>query len=165
METNIFETLVSLLRKKGLSLAAAESCTGGWFAKSVVDVPGASAVFLGGVVSYTNEVKERLLSVPHALIEAHTAVSLPVAAAMAEGVRTATGAQIGISVTGLAGPTGGTPEIPVGRVFVGIAREGHATEVVTLTEDGTREEIRRAATARMAYELVKRLGDIENESI
>ena len=165
MDTAVFEKLVSLLREKGLRLAAAESCTGGWFAKSVVDVPGASAVFLGGVVSYTNEVKEKLLAVPHALIEAHTAVSSPVAAAMAEGVREAVDADIGISVTGLAGPTGGTPDIPVGRVFIGIAREGRATEVLALTESGTREDIRRAATARMAYELVKRLGDIENESI
>ena len=165
MDTAVFEKLVSLLREKGLRLAAAESCTGGWFAKSVVDVPGASAVFLGGVVSYTNEVKEKLLAVPRALIEAHTAVSSPVAAAMAEGVREAVSADIGISVTGLAGPTGGTPDIPVGRVFIGLARKGRVTEVLTLTEGGTREDIRRAATARMAYELVKRLGDIENESI
>lgn len=164
METNIFEALVSLLRESGLSLASAESCTGGWFAKSVVDVPGASAVFAGGVVSYTNEVKERLLSVPRELIEAHTAVSSPVAAAMAEGVRRAVGTDIGVSVTGLAGPSGGTPETPVGRVFIGISQKDK-TEVITLTESGTREEIRRAATVRMAYELVKRLGDIENESI
>ena len=106
-----------------------------------------------------------MLSVPHALIEAHTAVSSPVAAAMAEGVRRAVGTDIGISVTGLAGPSGGTPEIPVGRVFIGISCADRATTVLTLTESGTREDIRRAATARMAYELVKRLGDTEHEGI
>ena len=159
-DTKVFEKLVSLLGEKDLTLAAAESCTGGWFAKRVVDVPGASAVFLGGVVSYVNEVKERLLAVPHALIEAHTAVSSPVAAAMAEGVRKATGADIGVSVTGLAGPSGGTPEIPVGRVYIGLATEKETT-VITLQESGTRDEIRAAATLYMANELVKRLGDIE----
>ncbi len=149
--------LVALLKARGLTLSAAESCTGGWFSKSMVDVPGASAVFMGGVVSYVNEVKEGLLLVPATLLAQYTAVSAPCAAKMAEGVRTQTGAAIGVSVTGLAGPDGGTPDIPVGRVFIGISRKNGETETVTLTLTGGREEIRRAAVAHMIEELEKRL--------
>lgn len=150
------ERLVSLLRERSLTLAAAESCTGGWFAKRIVDAPGASAVFLGGVVSYTNEIKEKILGVAHATLDAHTAVSLPVAREMAEGVRERFGADIGVSVTGLAGPGGGTEEIPVGRVFVGIATRDK-TDVLTLTLDGTRNDVRYAATEQMLAALIKRL--------
>lgn len=153
--------LVHLLSDGGLTLAAAESCTGGWFSKCMVDVAGASAVFLGGVVSYVNEVKEGLLGVPADLLARYTAVSAPVARAMADGVRRATGAAIGISVTGLAGPGGGTDEIPVGRVFVGISQAGRETEAVTLTLAGARVDIRRAAVAAMIKELETRLVDIE----
>ena len=149
-------SLISLLREKKMTLCAAESCTGGWFAKRIVDAPGASAVFLGGVVSYTNEIKEKILGVKRATLAEHTAVSLPVAAEMAEGVRERFGADIGISVTGLAGPGGGTEEIPVGRVFVGIATEGK-TEVQTFTLGGTREDVRYAATEEMLAALINRL--------
>ena len=150
------EKLVALLRERGVSLAAAESCTGGWFAKRIVDAPGASAVFLGGVVSYTNEIKEKILGVSRKALDTYTAVSVPVAREMAEGVRERFSADIGVSVTGLAGPGGGTDEIPVGRVFVGIAtKEG--TDVLTLTLDGTREDVRYAATEQMLAALIKRL--------
>ena len=150
------ERLVSLLRERRLTLCCAESCTGGWFSKRIVDVAGASAVFLGGVVSYVNEIKEKILFVSRELLECYTAVSAPVAKAMAEGVRERFGADIGISVTGLAGPGGGTDEIPVGRVFVGIATE-NATEVLTLTLSGTREDVRFAATEEMLAALINRL--------
>lgn len=150
------ERLVALLRERGLLLAAAESCTGGWFAKRIVDVSGASAVFLGGVVSYTNEIKEKILGVSRQTLDAYTAVSAPVAREMAEGVRERFSADIGVSVTGLAGPGGGTEEIPVGRVFVGVAtKEG--TDVLTLTLDGTREGVRFAATEEMLAAIIKRL--------
>lgn len=150
------EQLLSLLRGKSLTLAAAESCTGGWFAKRIVDAPGASTVFLGGVVSYTNEIKEKLLGVKKETLDAHTAVSAPVAAEMAKGVRERLGADIGISVTGLAGPGGGTKEIPVGRVFVGLATD-ETTEVLTLTLSGTRDDVRYAATEAMLAALINRL--------
>lgn len=150
------ERVVSLLREKSLSLAAAESCTGGWFAKRIVDVSGASAVFLGGVVSYTNEIKEKILGVKKETLAANTAVSAPVAAEMARGVRERFFADIGISVTGLAGPGGGTEEIPVGRVFVGIATK-EATEVLCFTLPGTRNDVRRAATEEMLAALINRL--------
>ena len=148
--------LVALLRERGLTLAAAESCTGGWFAKRMVDAPGASAVFFGGVVSYTNEIKEKILSVARATLDAHTAVSAPVAAEMAEGVRRRFGSDIGVSVTGLAGPGGGTKEIPLGRVFIGIATS-EGTEVLTLTLPGTRREVRFAAVKEMTAALINRL--------
>ena len=151
------EQLVALLLRRSMTLAAAESCTGGWFAKSVVDVPGASAVFCGGVVSYVNEVKERVLGVPHALIEEHTAVSAPVARAMAEGIVRLTGADLGISVTGLAGPGGGTPEIPVGRVFVALCERTGNVDVHTLTLCGTRDEIREQAKDKMIEILLNKL--------
>lgn len=156
--------LVELLKAQDLTLAAAESCTGGWFAKSMVDVAGASAVFYGGVVSYVNEVKEGLLGVSAELLAKYTAVSAPCAAAMADGVRACTGADIGISVTGLAGPVGGTDAIPVGRVFIGISRPGTETETVMLTLAGGREDIRRAAVAHMIEELEKRLGELPYET-
>ena len=148
--------LVALLQEKGLSLSAAESCTGGWFAKTVVDVPGASAVFAGGVVSYVNEVKERVLGVPGDLLARYTAVSAPVARAMAEGVRRLMGTDLAVSVTGLAGPGGGTAEIPVGGVYLGIGGLGE-TETVTLDLPGDRTAVRAGAVLRMLEELIKRL--------
>lgn len=151
------EQLLALLLRRNLTLSAAESCTGGWFSKSLSDVPGASSVFFGGVVSYVNAVKEQLLSVPHEVIEAHTAVSAPVARAMAEGVRRVTGSDIGISVTGLAGPGGGTPEMPVGRVFVGVCRENGETIVYPLDLTGSREDIRFGAVDAMINILIKLL--------
>ncbi len=147
--------LVAALRERGLTLAAAESCTGGWFAKSVVDVPGASEVFLGGVVSYVNRIKEQVLGVPRALLDQYTAVSAPVAEAMAIGAQKLTGADIAVSVTGLAGPGGGTAEIPVGRVYIGLCDKGGST-VIPLDLSGTRDEVRAQAVLRMMKEITKR---------
>ena len=104
MNETLERRLVVTLKARGLTLAAAESCTGGLAAKRLTDVPGASAVFLGGVVSYTNGVKERVLHVPHETLETYSAVSEQTARAMAEGVRRLTGADVGLSVTGVAGP-------------------------------------------------------------
>lgn len=152
----LFSALVARLREKQMTLAAAESCTGGWFSKSVVDVAGASEVFLGGVVSYASSLKESLLGVPHGDIVAHTAVSAPVARAMAEGVRRQTGASLGVSVTGLAGPGGGSEQIPVGRVYIAVSHAG-GCEVHCLTLPGGRDEVRQAAVCAMAEELIKML--------
>ena len=104
MSETLERRLVVALKARGRTLAAAESCTGGLAAKRLTDVPGASAVFLGGVVSYTNGVKERVLHVPHETLETYSAVSEQTARAMAEGVRRLTGADFGLSVTGVAGP-------------------------------------------------------------
>jgi nicotinamide-nucleotide amidase len=110
-----------LLGERGATLALAESCTGGLLAKRLTDLPGSSAYFGEGLVTYSNEAKERLLGVPHAMIVDHGAVSEPVAREMAEGARRVSGADYGLSVTGIAGPDGGTEEKPVGLVFVGIS--------------------------------------------
>jgi PncC family amidohydrolase len=115
------ERLGGLLREKGLRLAVAESCTGGLIASRITDVAGSSEYFDAGVVVYSNQAKQRLLSVPAESIEAHGAVSREVAEKMAEGVRTATGSDLGLAVTGIAGPTGGSPEKPVGTVYIGLA--------------------------------------------
>ena len=115
------EVVSALLREKGQTLAAAESCTGGLIAKRMTDLPGASQVFMGGVVSYTNFVKANVLGVPQALLDEHGAVSEPVARAMAEGVRAVTGADYGISVTGVAGPDSDERGNAVGTVYIGLA--------------------------------------------
>jgi nicotinamide-nucleotide amidase len=110
-----------LLGDRGATLALAESCTGGLLAKRLTDMPGSSAYFTEGLVTYSNESKERLLGVSPAMIMDHGAVSEPVAREMAEGARRISGADYGLSVTGIAGPDGGTEEKPVGLVFVGIS--------------------------------------------
>jgi nicotinamide-nucleotide amidase len=109
------------LRQRGETLAVAESCTGGGLGAALAAVPGASDVFQGGVIAYANAVKQALLGVPAALLETHGAVSDPVAMAMAEGARRATGATWAIAVTGIAGPGGGTVEKPVGLVHIAVA--------------------------------------------
>jgi PncC family amidohydrolase len=117
-ERGVEEHVLELCRARGLTLATAESCTGGMVAARLTSVPGSSDVVLGGVVAYANEVKERELRVPAALLLEHGAVSAEVAQAMAEGARTRLDADVVVSVTGVAGPDGGTPEKPVGLVYV-----------------------------------------------
>ena len=145
----IEKALVSELAAKGLTISCAESCTGGLIAKRITDVGGASAVFLGGVVTYTNQMKERLLGVEHEVLERYTAVSEPVAAAMAEGVRTRLGTDIGISTTGYAGPGGGDGETPVGTVYVGVSTAA-GTKVTRFSFSGmrSREYVRTLAAGR-----------------
>ena len=121
--------VVDLMRGKNLTLATAESCTGGSLAGRITDVPGASDVFLAGYVTYANEAKENALGVAADLLAAHGAVSEPVAAAMAEGARRVSGASFALSTTGIAGPAGGTETKPVGTVYIGLASEGHPTVV------------------------------------
>lgn len=140
--------VVAALKERGMTLALAESCTGGLAAKRLTDVPGASAVFLGGVVSYTNGVKERVLGVPHDMLEEYGAVSEPVARAMAEGVRRLTGAECGVSVTGVAGPDKDDRGHDVGTVYIALSHEG-GTEARLLHLSGGRNAIRAAAADEM----------------
>ncbi len=123
------EAVVGLLRADKLSLAVAESCTGGLLASRITDVPGASEVFLAGYVTYANRAKESALGVPRTLLETHGAVSETVAAEMAEGARRAGASRLALSTTGIAGPGGAVPGKPAGTVFVGLAAEGHPTVV------------------------------------
>ena len=122
MEENGLEFLIGpLLRRQGLKLAMAESCTGGLVGHRVTNVPGSSDYYLGSVTAYAYEAKERLLGVAHATLVKFGAVSQETAMEMARGIRHALGADIGISVTGIAGPGGGMPGKPVGLVWVGFS--------------------------------------------
>ncbi len=144
-ERPIAEIVLELCRARELRLATAESCTGGMVAARLTDVPGSSDVVLGGVVAYANEVKTAELGVAEALLTAHGAVSAEVAAAMAAGVRSRLGADVGISVTGVAGPGGGTDEKPVGLVHLHVSSpDGEKGRQFSLP--GDREAIRARAT-------------------
>lgn len=125
-EETLAEVVGRQLREQGLSLAVAESCTGGLLGAELTRAAGASDYFLGGVIAYANAVKIAQLQVPAALLTTHGAVSAEVAMAMASGVRKAFGSDLGLAVTGIAGPSGGTPEKPVGRVFLGLATAASA---------------------------------------
>jgi nicotinamide-nucleotide amidase len=120
-DDSLASVVVELLRQRNQTLAVAESCTGGGLGAALAAVPGASAVFLGGVIAYANAVKQELLGVAPELLAAHGAVSDPVAQAMAEGARRATGAHWALAVTGIAGPAGGSAEKPVGLVHIAVA--------------------------------------------
>lgn len=142
------------LMMKQKTVAAAESCTGGLLAERLTRMPGSSNFFLGGAVCYSNELKTRLAGVPESLITQHGAVSKPVAQAMAEGIRKRSGASIGVGITGIAGPSGGSAEKPVGLVFIALADE-RSTQVREFRFPGNRERIRQwAATA--ALEIIRR---------
>ena len=147
--------LIGLCAKKGVTVGCAESCTGGLIAKYLTDAPGSSAVLQGGFVTYTNELKMSLLGVEKRLIEEHTEVSHPCAAAMAEGARARLGVTVALSSTGYAGPGGGTEADPVGTVYLGISTPtGTQTERLSLSPEMTREQIREAAASR-ALELLQ----------
>lgn len=149
------EACLHLLEGRGLTLATAESCTGGLVAQELTALPGASKVYRGGAVSYWTEVKSALLGIPKTLLDEYGAVSDPVARAMADGVRAVTGADLGVSVTGVAGPDRDERDNPVGRVFVGLS-----------TPDGTfcrhlelgqrRRDRIRTVSANHAFDLVRR---------
>ena len=145
---------VAALKKRGWPCATCESLTGGLICATLVDVPGASTVVRGGLVTYQTDTKTLLAGVDAALIEAHGVVSDPVARAMAEGTRVRLGVDIAVSATGLAGPDGGTPECPVGTVYIGVstARE---TRALRLTLEGDRASIRRQAVERAIEAIIE----------
>jgi nicotinamide-nucleotide amidase len=144
--------LYLVMRQK--TLAVAESCTGGLLAERLTRISGSSTYFLGGMVCYTNAMKTKWAGVPEDLLKAHGAVSRPVAQALAEGVRGRTGASIGVGITGIAGPTGGSKEKPVGLVFVALSDE-RGTQIREFHFPGSRDRVRHWAT-QMALEMVRR---------
>lgn len=125
METAIEYTIGDLLRARGWRLAVAESCTGGLVGHRITNVAGSSTYYMGSVTAYAYEAKVRLLGVQWATLEVHGAVSEPVALEMARGVRRALAADVGLSVSGIAGPGGGTPEKPVGLTWIGLSTPHH----------------------------------------
>jgi len=157
MDTSaLCQRLADALRARGLMLATAESCTGGLIAGACTDLSGSSDWFERGFVSYSNAAKTELLGVPAALIEAHGAVSEPVARAMAEGAVARSHAQLSVAVTGVAGPTGGSADKPVGTVWFGWHVNGR-TEAERVRFDGDRAAVRRATVRHALDGLLERL--------
>ena len=156
----IENAVVMALHKKGVTLSAAESCTGGLIAKRITDISGCSDVFFGGCVTYTNEVKHRLIGVSQSTLDEFGAVSWQTACEMARGVRLATGSDIGVSATGIAGPSGGTEETPVGTVFLGISTErGEEYRKLSLSSMRSREYIRQASATNVFDMILKKISE------
>lgn len=150
--------VVKELAARHLTVSSAESCTGGWIAKAITDIPGSSAVFSGGMVTYTNEKKIRFLGVDPAIIERETEVSAACATAMADGARRAFATDLAVSTTGFAGPGGGNGKDPVGTVYLGFsAPEG--SFAVRASFDGDREAVREAAVRAALRLILNHLSD------
>ena len=153
-EKLIEQRCYELLKARGMTFAAAESCTGGLIAKRITDVPGASLVFMGGVVSYTNIVKHRVLGVPADMLEEYGALSAPVARAMAEGARKVTTADLAVSVTGVAGPDRDERGNAVGTVFIGFSSPEETVAERFDFGEKSRAEIR-ALSAEEVFKLLE----------
>lgn len=154
--SSLEEVVVLGLTAKHQTLAVAESCTGGLLSKRLTDIPGTSGCFLGGCITYTNEMKERLLGVSHDTLEVYTAVSEQTAIEMARGVRRVTGADIGVGITGIAGPGGGREDQPVGLVYIAISHE-NGEKVIIPNRRYTRDRARiRQGAASSALDLIRK---------
>jgi PncC family amidohydrolase len=151
------ERLQGLCLGRGVTVALAESCTGGLVADAITDVAGSSGYFAGGVVSYSNEAKETLLDVPRAMLEAHGAVSAQVARAMAEGARAHFGVDVAASVTGIAGPDGGSDAKPVGLTYVAVA-DADGVDVRRHVWSGDRAANKVSSAAAVLELLLERVG-------
>jgi nicotinamide-nucleotide amidase len=151
------------LQVRGWRMATAESCTGGWIAKVLTDGAGSSQWFDGGIVAYSNAAKTALLGVPAAMLAAHGAVSEETVRAMAEGARDRFGAQLAVAVSGIAGPTGGTPDKPVGTVHFAWAVAGRVTAARRVFAGG-RESVRRQTVALALERLVDLVWDDERSA-
>jgi nicotinamide-nucleotide amidase len=151
-------TLLALLEARGLTLATAESCTGGLIAAALTAIPGSSAVVTRGYVTYSNDAKAAMLGIPMGVIEGYGAVSESVARRMAEGALRASGAGIAVSCTGIAGPGGATPGKPVGLVHMGAARRDGRTALLRRVFPGDRNAVR-AATVAAVLELAHGLAE------
>jgi nicotinamide-nucleotide amidase len=149
------EVVGSLLRDRGLTISAAESCTGGLLLMRLTEVAGSSDYVVGGAVTYSNSLKTVFADVPPHLIEQHGAVSEPVAVALADGIRVRTGSSLGIGITGVAGPGGGTPQKPVGTVAIALTSHEGPARVRTFSFIGGRPQVRFQAT-QAALDMVRR---------
>lgn len=153
-DASLQKTAVELLLERGLTVATAESCTGGLVAKKLTEIPGASACFHCGVVTYSNEEKQKLLGVKEDTLKEYGAVSAETVREMCQGIRERSGADIGIGITGIAGPDGGTREKPVGLVYIGVATKD-MTKTFALQLAGDREMVRERASM-YALDLIRR---------
>ena len=147
------EQIIAKLVELNITLSTAESCTGGSLGKIITSVPGVSSIYGYGFITYANEAKEKILGVSHETLEKHGAVSFETALQMAMGARNVSGSDIAVSVTGIAGPGGGTPEKPVGLVYIAIADKDGA-EYRKLNLSGSRDDVR-AKTCDCVFELIK----------
>jgi nicotinamide-nucleotide amidase len=154
---DLAEVVLQRCRERGLHIATGESCTGGLLGARLTAIPGSSDVYVGGVVAYSNEIKTRMLGVPAEMLREHGAVSEPVASAMAAGACTQMGAEIGVGITGIAGPGGGSPEKPVGTVWIAAQVQG-TVRTLGRVFVGDREEIRQRS-AQAALDLIRRALD------
>jgi len=151
------DALHALLREKKLTLSTAESCTGGAIAAALTRIPGASDTFAGAVVSYSDQMKSDALHVPEAVIAEHGAVSPEVAVAMWEGILALAKTDAAIAVTGIAGPSGGTPDKPVGTVWAAVGRGGENPEVWNVSASGDRESIIQQTVEEVLLKLLEHL--------
>jgi nicotinamide-nucleotide amidase len=152
----LVDRLAALLLRRGAKVAAAESCTGGWIAKTFTDMPGSSAWFEYGFVTYGDNAKQDLLAVDPAMLELHGAVSEPVALAMARGAVVRSGAEFALAVTGIAGPDGGSADKPVGTVWFAWAADGRV-EAECHQLQGDRDTVRRQTVTRALQGMVQRV--------
>lgn len=148
--------IISYLIEQKITVATAESCTAGLISAKIADFSGVSEIFFEGYVTYSNEAKEKNLGVPHEVLKNFGAVSKECARAMAEGVCRVSGARLGLSATGIAGPTGGTADKPVGLVYMAVCLDG-VTTVVKRVFSGTRQEVRNQTVETVFLEVKKRL--------
>jgi len=153
-DDDLESTVIKLLGARGQTLAVAESCTGGYISHLLTNVPGASAVLLAGMVTYSNAAKQRFVGVNPATLESYGAVSEQVVREMAEGVRRETGADYALAVTGIAGPGGGTPAKPVGTVFIALAWDGET--IVLQKQNAFDRETFKQITVQQALDLLRR---------
>lgn len=148
------ESLGDCLQNKGMTLAAAESCTGGWLAKIITDLPGSSSWFQGSVVSYSNDVKVSILGVSKATLEEFGAVSGETVLEMCDGIFEHTSADVAVSISGIAGPDGGTDEKPVGLVWMCWGKRDKSTYAFPFNFDGDREAVRLQAIEKVLTSLL-----------
>jgi len=150
-----YQSLIETLKKKNVTISTAESCTGGLISKLITDIPGSSEVFIGGIVSYSNEMKMKWLGVTKETLEKYGAVSENTVKEMLEGILRQTGSDFAVAISGIAGPTGGTAEKPVGTVFIGVASHDQMI-VKKFVFKGSRETVR-MKSAEKVLKLIPKL--------
>ena len=158
-----YQNLVELLKAEKLTIATAESCTGGLIAKLITDIPGSSDVFIGGVVSYSNQMKMNWLGVKQETLDSFGAVSENTVSEMLDGILKQTGSDLGIAVSGIAGPSGGTLEKPVGTVYIGVAFHDQK-KIIKCFFEGSREDVR-MASAEKGAEMIGKIIRLKSQQL